>query len=93
MRRFVLAVIVVSLFMPSQLWAWNLFGSSKSKPHSSHYTGRTMYPPPSSATTVRESQFRNGTYIGTSNRRMQFQHRGGITKTIVGSTPVHTDHP
>jgi hypothetical protein len=88
MKRFVLTVIVVSLFMSSQLWAGdrNLFGSSKSRHHSSHYTGGMMYSPPSSATTVRESQYKNGRYIGTSNRRMQFQHPGSITKTVVGST-------
>ena len=94
MKRFVLAVMLVSLFMSSQVWAagWNLFGSSKSKPHSSRYTGRPMYSPPSPATTVKKQQFKNGRYIGNSGT-IQFQHRGDITKTIVGSTVRSTDHP
>lgn len=94
MKRFVLAVMLVSVFLSSQLWAggWNLFGSSKSKPHSSHHTGGTTFLPHSPATTVRQNQFKNGRYIGNSNT-IQFQHRGDITKTVVGSTVRSTDHP
>ncbi|HME44159.1 MAG TPA: hypothetical protein VKF36_13795 [Syntrophorhabdales bacterium] len=94
MKRFVLAMSLISLFMSSQLWAggWNLFGSSKSKHQSSHHTGGTMYLPHSPATTVTQGQFKNGRYIRNSNT-IQFQHRGEITKTITGSTVRSTDHP
>ena len=94
MKRFVLAVMFLCLFLSSQLWAggFNLFGSSKSRHHSSHHTGRTMFAPHIPATTVRQNQFENGRYIRNTNT-IQFQHRGDITKTIVGSTVRSTDHP
>ena len=94
MKRFALAMSLISLFLSSQLWAggWNLFGSSKSKHHSSHPTGTRMYLPHGPAPTVRQNQFKNGRYIPNSST-IQFQHRGETTKTITGSIVRSTDHP
>ena len=94
MKRFVLAVMLVSLFMSSQLWAedWNLYGSSRSGQYPSQYTpGKTTYAPHSSATTIRKREY-NGRNIGNYLNRTGSRHRGSITKTIVGSKAPSTDH-
>jgi len=94
MKWFVLTVMLVSLFLSSQLWAGgsNLFGTSKSKHHSSDHGTGMLYMPQNFAPTIRGRQFNNGRYIRNPNTT-QFQHRGEITKTIVGSTVRSTDHP
>jgi len=88
MKRFVLAVIFVSVFLSSQLWAGssNFHGSSRSGHYSSQYTGRTTYTPHSSVTTTREKQYKNGRHLGTTNTRVESQRHGNTVRTTVRSS-------
>jgi hypothetical protein len=88
MKRFVFAVILVSVFMSSQLWAGNttFHGSSRSGHSSTQYTGRTTYTPHSSVTTTRENRYKNGRYLGTTNTRIESQRHGNTVRTTVRSS-------